>query len=94
MKDGLELEESKGEIIDDLVFTIFALIILGYIYSKTNLESGWFKVLTIKKGLFSSLIDMLWNNLFYTGELIGYINAKTNVAKYLEGSSISFSLLI
>ena len=49
-------ETIKGEIYDDLTFTLIALVLMGFIYIKTNLEHNWFRVLTIKKGLFSSLI--------------------------------------
>lgn len=89
-------ETIKGEIYDDLTFTLIALLLMGFIYIKTNLEHNWFSVLTIKKGLFSSLIVILWYNVFYTSELIGYINNESNFGlfDFLKGSGIAFSLLI
>ena len=89
-------ETIKGEIYDDLTFTLIALVLIGFIYIKTNLEHNWFSVLTIKKGLFSSLIVILWYNVFYTSELIGYINNESDfgLVDFLKGSGIAFSLLI
>ena len=70
MQINNEMEEMEGEIITDLVFTFIALGLLGYIYIKTNLEhKNWFFILTIKKGLFSFLIVILWYNLFYASLL-------------------------
>ncbi len=90
-----EMEEMEGEIITDLVFTFIALGLLGYIYIKTNLEhKNWFFILTIKKGLFSFLIVILWYNLFYASLLIGCLNCEEEILKFLKGAGIAFSILI
>ena len=90
-----EMEEMEGEIITDLVFTFIALGLLGYVYIKTNLEhKNWFFILTIKKGLFSFLIVILWYNLFYASLLIGCLNCEEEILKFLKGAGIAFSILI
>ena len=91
-KYGLEMNDMEGEIY--LVFTFIALGFLIYVYIKTNLQSEWYIVLTIKKGLFSSLIVILWYNLFYTSILIGCINTSASIDSFLKGAGISFSILI
>ena len=95
-KNGLEILDMEGEIIQDLVFTFIALGFLIYVYTKTNLQAEWYIVLTIKKGLFSSLIVILWYNLFYTSMLIGCINTyeSLSIESFLKGAGISFSILI
>ena len=93
-KNGLEILDMEGEIIQDLVFTFIALGFLIYVYTKTNLQAEWYIVLTIKKGLFSSLIVILWYNLFYTSILIGCINTSASIDSFLKGAGISFSILI
>ena len=95
MQINNEMEEMEGEIITDLVFTFIALGLLGYIYIKTNLEhKNWFFILTIKKGLFSFLIVILWYNLFYASLLIGCLNCEEEILKFLKGVGIAFSILI
>ena len=95
MQINNEMEEMEGEIITDLVFTFIALGLLGYIYIKTNLEhKNWFFILTIKKGLFSFLIIILWYNLFYASLLIGCLNCEEEILKFLKGAGIAFSILI
>ena len=95
MQINNEMEEMEGEIITDLVFTFIALGLLGYIYIKTNLEhKNWFFILTIKKGLFSFLIVILWYNLFYASLLIGCLNCEEEILKFLKGAGIAFSILI
>ena len=85
----------EGEIIQDLVFTFIALGFLIYVYTKTNLQAEWYIVLTIKKGLFSSLIVILWYNLFYTSIIIGIINnLRGDIYSFLKGAGISFSILV
>ena len=95
MQINNEMEEMEGEIITDLVFTFIALGLLGYVYIKTNLEhKNWFFILTIKKGLFSFLIVILWYNLFYASLLIGCLNCEEEILKFLKGAGIAFSILI
>ena len=95
IKNSSDNENIKGQFIEDLVFTCIALGLLVYVYIKTNLQADWFSILTIKKGLFSSLIIILWYNLFYTSIIIGIINnQRGDIYSFLKGAGISFSILV
>ena len=52
-------------IIFDLIFTILALGTLIVIYIMTQLDSEWYIVLAIKKGVYSSFIILLLYNFFH-----------------------------
>jgi hypothetical protein len=93
-KGSPKIEDINGELISDLVFTIVALGFLIIIYYKTQLNHEWYIVLTIKKGLFSILIILLWHNFFYKIVLVGYINQGTSIEGFLKGTGITFSILI
>ena len=86
-------------LIADLVFTIIALIFLIIVYAKTALEHNWYIVLTIKKGVFSCLIILLWHNFFYLIVLVGNI-VKVNrgedeeIFSLFKGAGIAGSLII
>jgi hypothetical protein len=88
----------ESELIADLVFTIIALIFLIIVYAKTALEHNWYIVLTIKKGLFSCLIILLWHNFFYLIVLVGYAvqynRMSSNILTFLKGSGIAGSLIV
>ena len=77
-KRVIKITTFEPELIADLVFTIIALIFLIIIYAKTALQHEWYIVLTIKKGLFSCLIVLLWYNFFYLIVLIGYSSKSNN----------------
>lgn len=88
-----KIEDMKGHLIIDIIATILALGSLILIYIKTNLVHDWFIVLTIKKGVFSFLIIILWYNFFYLIVLLGYNNAD-NPYDFFKGTGITFSLFI
>jgi len=97
-KTGVGINAFEPELIADLVFTIVSLIFLIIIYAKTALEHEWYIVLTIKKGLFSCLIILLWHNFFYLIVLIGY-SAKSKsypdeAFNLLKGAGIAGSLIM
>ncbi len=94
-KDGHKLEDLDGELITDLVLTLIAFAFLLLVYFKTELKHDWFIVLTIKKGVFSMLIVLLWYNFFYQIVLIGIV--KQDIADkpdFIKGSGISGAILI
>ena len=94
-KDRHELKELDGELITDLVLTLIAFAFLLLIYFKTELKHDWFIVLTIKKGVFSMLIVLLWYNFFYQIVLIGITKQDQNdIRDFLKGSGISGAILI
>jgi len=89
----------ESEFITDLVFTIIALIFLIIVYAKTALEHNWYIVLTIKKGVFSCLIILLWHHFFYLIVIVGYIVKSTrgtsiDVYNLFKGAGIAGSLII
>ena len=94
-KDSHELKDLDGELITDLVLTLIAFAFLLLIYFKTELKHDWFIVLTIKKGVFSMLIVLLWYNFFYQIVLIGITKQEqTDLPDFLKGSGISGAILI
>ena len=97
-KTGVEINVFEPELIADLVFTIVALIFLIIIYAKTALVHEWYIVLTIKKGLFSCLIILLWHNFFYLIVLIGFSSKLKSsfdeAFNLLKGAGIAGSLIM
>lgn len=97
-KTGVEINVFEPELIADLVFTIVALIFLIIIYAKTALVHEWYIVLTIKKGLFSCLIILLWHNFFYLIVLIGFSSkfksSSDEAFNLLKGAGIAGSLIM
>ena len=88
-----EIKKFQGEIITNFIFTIISLGCLGYIYYKMEFNHEWYIVLTMKKGIFSALIIILWYNFAYSIVLLGIINSKTPVS-FLKDSGIAFSIII
>ena len=97
-KNGVGITAFEKELIADLVFNLIALVFLTIIYAKTVLEHNWYIVLTIKKGLFSCLIILLWHNFFYLIVLVGYAvqynRMSSNILTFLKGSGIAGSLIV
>ena len=97
-KNGVGITAFEKELIADLVFNLIALVFLIIIYAKTVLEHNWYIVLTIKKGLFSCLIILLWHNFFYLIVLVGYAvqynRMSSNILTFLKGSGIAGSLIV
>jgi len=97
-KNRVRITAFESELIADLVFNLIALVFLIIIYAKTVLEHNWYIVLTIKKGLFSCLIILLWHNFFYLIVLVGYAvqsnRLSDNINNFLKGSGIAGSLLV
>ena len=97
-KNGVGITAFEKELIADLVFNLIALVFLIIIYAKTVLEHNWYIVLTIKKGLFSCLIILLWHNFFYLIVLVGYAvqynRMSYNILTFLKGSGIAGSLIV
>lgn len=98
-KNGVSVVNFESELIADLVFTIIALIFLIIIYAKTVFDHNWYIILTIKKGLFSCLIILLWHNFFYLIVLIGYADKMNKIYSdgpysLLKGAGIAGSLIV
>ena len=88
-------EEFAGHLIAALVLDIVALVSLLLVYAKTQLKHDWFIVLTIKKGVYSFLIIMLWHNLFYLIIMIRYIKGSfDDLYDFFKGAGISFAIII
>ena len=88
----------------DLIFTIIALGSLIVIYITTQIESEWYIVLAIKKGVYSSFIILLLYNFFHiipSFRLINYYYDIFNfrdidrdeVTKFLKRSGIAFTII-
>ena len=60
-----KFKRTKTLLIFDLIFTILGLAGLIIIYLTMNLNCEWYFIFTIKKGVFSSFIVLLWYNFFY-----------------------------
>ena len=89
----------ESELIADLVFTIIALIFLIIVYAKTALVHDWYIVLTIKKGVFSCLIILLWHYFFYLIVLVGYAvkynrGYSQDIFSLFKGAGIAGSLIV
>ena len=52
-------------LIFDLIFTILGFGSLIFTYIVTQLDTEWYIVLTIKKGIYSTFIILLWYNLLF-----------------------------
>ena len=48
----------------NLIFTIIGFISLIVIYILTKLNSEWYIVMAIKKGVYSTFIILLWYNYY------------------------------
>ena len=75
-----------------LIFSLLAYGSLIYMYFKIDYEGEWYEIITIKKGVFSSLIALT----LYTFCLsISSIGARSNASEgFLKGCGIVFSILI
>ena len=62
---GQDLKYTRKILIFDLIFTILGLISLIFIYIVTQLNTEWYFVLSIKKGMYSTFIIILWYNFFH-----------------------------
>ena len=90
-----KLSDIKGHLILDLIFTMVSLVCLTLIYFKTEFVHDWFIVLTIKKGVFSFLIIILWYNFFYVIELLALNNADMDkIFDVLKASGITCAIFI
>lgn len=84
----------------NLLFTVFALISLIIISSKTIIQSNSYLTWAVKHGAYSCLIALLMHNLGYIianyGFYICNIKEKGNdtLKRWLKGTTISFSFLI
>ena len=83
----------EAEFIVNLIFTLIALACLLFIYIKTELSHEWYIVLTIKKGVYSILITLLWYNFYYTMIIVGILNQK-NVTDFLKGAEVTSAIFI
>ena len=63
INDG-DMKYYRKLLVFDLIFTILGLISLIFSYIVTQLNSEWYIVLAIKKGLYSAFIILLWYNFF------------------------------
>ena len=100
-----DMKSFRTLIIFDLIFTIIALICLIGIYIKTELNTEWYIVLSIKKGVFSSFIILLLYNFFHIipsfRAINGYLkyeegdyNQRDKVRKSMKACGIAFSILL
>ena len=88
-------------LIFDIIFTILGLAGLIFIYVTMDLQTEWYFVFTIKKGVFSTFIVLLWYNLF---NVIIYLKSVDYIIKddleddsfynFYKGTGISFSIII
>ena len=94
------LEYNKMLLIFDIIFTLLALISLILIYIKMELNCEWYIVMTIKKGLFSSLIVILWYNLFHIIICLRSIDCllgdcdKDSLTSFFKSTGLAFSIVI
>jgi hypothetical protein len=92
-------------LIFDLIFTILGLISLIFIYIVTQLNTEWYFVLSIKKGMYSTFIIFLWYNFLHTivslqafnyliNDVNHYSRDKNNsIRKFFKGIGIPFTIL-
>ena len=89
-------------LIFDLIFTILGLGSLIFIYIITKLNTEWYIVLTIKKGIYSVFIILLWYNFLFIIVSLQFINylldndnpdAFDDCRKFLKVIGIIFSIL-
>ena len=81
------------------VFSVFGLVLLIIIYVKTKLNCQWYIIFFIKKGVYSSLIMLLWGNILlilnFYNYFYGLIYTETkNIEWYKEELAyISFIII-
>ena len=98
--DEEKFKKLKTLLIFDLIFTILGLISLIVIYIFTELNSEWYIVMAIKKGVYSTFIILLWYNFFHiivSLTSIQYIlNSKDieDLTKTFKNMGISFTIII
>ena len=63
---GQDLKYTRKILIFDLIFTILGLISLIFIYIVTQLNTEWYFVLSIKKGMYSTFRLLVFFLLFYS----------------------------
>ena len=88
-------------LIFDIIFTLLGLAGLIFIYVTMDLQSEWYFVFAIKKGVFSTFIVLLWYNFF---NVIIYLKSVNYIIKddfdedsfynFYKGTGISFSIII
>jgi hypothetical protein len=99
------LKKLKTLLIFNLIFTIIGFISLIVIYILTKLNSEWYIVMAIKKGVYSTFIILLWYNFFHMIVSFKTINYKIKInkeattdedgdIKFLRGTGISFTIII
>ena len=95
-----DLKINKMLLIFDIIFTLLALISLIIIYITTELNCEWYIVMIIKKGFFSTLIIILWYNLYHviiclrSIDIILDYNDKDSLRSCFKATGIIFSVLI
>lgn len=102
-KNEDNLRNTKALLILDIIFTLIALISLIIIYLNTELNCEWYLVITIKKGVFSTFIILLWYHFFcdiiYLKSVDYFLEDltsqdKESLYKFYKGMYISISLII
>ena len=101
------LKKLKTLLIFNLIFTIIGFISLIVIYILTKLNSEWYIVMAIKKGVYSTFIILLWYNFFVTIIHLKKINIYlkaykdtskadeygNNIKNFFKNAGISFTII-
>ena len=101
------LKKLKTLLIFNLIFTIIGFISLIVIYILTKLNSEWYIVMAIKKGVYSTFIILLWYNFFVTIIHLKKINIYlkaykdtskaeeyvNNLKNFFKNAGISFTII-
>ena len=90
-------------LIIDLIFTIIGLITLILFYFRMKLKCQWYYIMTLKKGVFSTYIVLLWYNFFHIiiclRSLIVFNDKESSfkiddIKNFYEKIGIAFSIVI
>ena len=83
---------TKASYIFSLILSLLAYGSLVFMYLKIDYEGEWYEIITIKKGVFSSLIALTLYTFFYSISSIGYRSDPSE--GFIKGCGITFSFLI
>ena len=83
---------TKASYVFSLLLSLLSCGSLVFIYLKIDYEGEWYEIITIKKGVFSSLIALTFYTFFFSISSIGYRSDPSE--GFINGCGIVFSLLI
>lgn len=85
LEDEYYIKHLRKLLVFDLIFTILGLGSLIFIYIVTKFNTEWYIVLTIKKGIYSVFIILLWYNFLFIIVSLQFIKYLLDMIKNNNG---------